>query len=470
MTPVSKTLYQFLREQATANPEKLLLGDSNGWLTAQALLSRVEQTARTLHAMGIGPGATVGVKTHRCRATAVTLLALQPLGALAVLVDPRQDPERYVSGCSVPIALDFILDPTALPECSSDAPDFQVLAQDPKEPGYLIFTSGSTGKPKAVALSQYNLVNNLVDSQPLGYYTDDDIALGAVPMDHVFGLVLLAGICVLGYGLYLPESTDIASILHTIETEHITRMNGVPSLYLAMAAQAESHDLHSLRTGFIGGGPCTPEQFRTIEEKLDMTLISVYGMSECIGISCACWNDPQALRASGVGPFYPMNTGLILLEDGTPAPTGEVGEVCVRGPARMVGYYPQRMPEEEFLHTGDLGYVDSQGILHLTGRKKDLIIRNGNNLSPRKIEEALLALDGVQDAAVVGLPHELQGEVPYAMVVSKRKPEELLAELTTHLTKNELPVEIRQVSQLPLTSSGKPDKQRIREVLHSWKA
>lgn len=337
-----------------------------------------------------------------------------------------------------------------------------------QDPGFVIFTSGSTGQPKAVMLSQYNLVNNLVDSQPLGYYCEDDIALGALPLDHVFGLVLLAGVCVLGYGLYFPENTTVSNLLSCIETERITRMNGVPSLYLAMAEQAQRYDLSSLRAGFIGGGPYTPEQFHRLEAALDMILIPVYGMSECIGIACGDWRDDAQLRAGGVGRIYSMNTCKILLPDGSEASLGETGEIRVTGPARMAGYYPHRMPPEELLSTGDLGYLDDKGFLHVTGRIKDIIIRNGVNLSPRPIEDALLSIPGVTAACVVGIPHPLQGEVPCALVVSGRTTMELFAMLQNLLPKNQIPLEIRLAERLPMTGSGKVDKTAVREALKQW--
>ena len=173
-------------------------------------------------------------------------------------------------------------------------------------------------------------------------------------------------------------------------------MNGVPSLYMAMAEQCAQYDISSLRAGFVGGSPMTEQQFAETEQKLGMTLVSVYGMTECIGISCVSYKDSANKRSTTVGPFYSMNTGKILLEDGTEAATMEEGEICVTGPARMLGYYGTPMDRNTLFHTGDIGFVDADGFLHITGRKKNIIIRNGNNLSPRKIELALLDIPGVR--------------------------------------------------------------------------
>ena len=321
-----------------------------------------------------------------------------------------------------------------------------------------------------MVLSQYNLISNIFDAEPLGDYRSGDIALGALPLEHVFGLVLLIGAAVLGYSIYFPECTDTSCILDTVSRERITRMNGVPSLYLAMAEQQAGYDLSSLRVGFIGGGPCTPKQFVLIENILDMTLIPAYGMSECVGITSASYRDPQVIRACSVGKFYARNTGKILLEDGQEAALCQEGEICVDSHTRMIGYYGDMAPRGELLHTGDLGYLDSEGFVHISGRKKDIIIRSGVNLSPRKIEEGLLSIPGVEDAAVIGLPDEAKGELPWAMAVCRKDLRSAVwPALQEKLAKNELPAGIFYVDSLPLTSSGKPDKPKISEVLAKWK-
>lgn len=466
MNPVNRTLYSFLTEYVSRNPQRKLLGDCRSWLTAGQTLARVNALSHRLDRLGIHRGDFVALRAERTVATALWILALQRIGAVAVLTDPRHDIAEFLSRAGtfpdVTAAINGDWVSVAQP---TDEREGEPSA---REIGFVIFTSGSTGQPKAVMLSQYNLVNNLVDSQPLGDYRPDDIALGALPLDHVFGLVLLAGVCVLGYGLYFPESTDVSHLLSCIASEGITRMNGVPSLYLAMAEQAERYDLSTLRAGFIGGGPYTPGQFHRMESALDMTLIPVYGMSECIGIACGHWQDPPDIRAAGMARIYSMNTCRLLCGDGSEAKPNQTGEVWVTGPARMLGYYPDRMPEEELLPTGDLGYLDEEGFLHITGRKKDIIIRNGINLSPKVIEDALLTIPGVMDACVVGMPHPIQGEVPWALVVSHRTEPELLAMLQSLLPKNQIPAEIRFAERLPMTGSGKIDKTAVREVLKRW--
>lgn len=475
------TFYDYLLRAAARNPEKPMLGGPGIWLNCGQVRTKVDAIASRLHSLGLRQGDMAAIQTHRNLETVLLLLAFQAVGAVAVLTDFHKPALPFLAGCHIPVPVKAVienggytdlstgsfapLDLLSLPEKPWDTPETDATA-----PGFLIFTSGSTGKPKAVVLSQYNLISNLVDAAPFGDYRPEDVALGVLPLDHVFGLVLLTGMLVHGYSLYLPGSTDISTILESIATQHITRMNGVPSLYLAMASRKGDWDISSLRTGFLGGEPCSPAQFAKIEDSLGMTLLPAYGMSECVSITIASPADSREKRATTVGKFYPRTTGRILLANGTPAGVDVEGEIWVTSPSRMLGYYGESPDQNPLMPTGDLGYVDKDGFVHISGRKKDIIIRNGNNLSARKIEEALLSLPGIREAAVVGLPHETQGEVPWAMAAGNLSEMTALAQLSGLLAKNELPMGIHMVDALPQTPSGKQDKQRIREVLLQWKA
>ena len=478
MNREKRSLYTCLSSFAHRFPDRGLLGDERGWLSAADVLSRSLSAASSLQQYGVRRGTLVTLCAKRCVSTAILLLGLRFLGAVTVLCDPRERAEDALGAC------DAVIDPAFTAEITADdsallirladgarlslsllrknpCPPVFSPVSEPLAPSFVLFTSGSTGKKKAVVLSEDNLIMDLLATEPMGLYRPDDIALGALPLDHVFGLVLLVGGPVLGYGIYFPDRTDACSLLSAIQREGITRMNGVPSLYLRLAQQAGEYNCSSLRAGFIAGGPVTASQFMHIEKTLGMTLISVYGMTECVGIACSDYRDPQAVRANGVGSFYTVNDGFILSEDGQNAPSGQIGEICVRGPMRMLGYYGEFLPSTAFLHTGDLGFLDEDGVLHLCGRKKDIIIRNGYNLSIVRIEQALLSLPGVQAAVVVGMPDEVQGEVPCAMIVGRADREAL----TALLHKNEVPVTILSVPALPMTALGKPDKQAIREAM-----
>ena len=273
-----------------------------------------------------------------------------------------------------------------------------------------------------------------------------------------------------------PKTVSVPYAAQCIETYKITRLDGVPSFALALAERHREQPFcsDSLRVGVLGGAPSTKAQFDFIESELGIKLLPVYGQSECIGITGANETQSDLVRSSTVGGFLPMNQGYILDENGREVPTSSVGEVCVKGPAVMLGYLNDEegtrevLDKEGRLHTGDLGWLDEAGNLHISGRKKDIIIRNGNNISTRKIEEALHHLDAVADAAVVGIPHEKYGEVPCALVVLKNglllSQEDIRKALAGLLAKLEIPEIISFANVLPLTASGKPDKQAIKKM------
>ncbi len=225
--------------------------------------------------LGLKQGDLVVVRTDQSVRTAIILFAVARIGATAALLDPRADldaarfgtPMIIGAGICRTAAGTFPLDPAALPDALAGD-----NSTDPNGPSFVLLTSGSTGEQKAVVLSQANLIENLLESAPLGDYRPGDLALGAAPMDHVFGLVLLFGTVVLGYGLYLLAEKEAGAVLAAIEKQRLTRMNGVPSLYLAMAEHRTGYDLGSLRCGFIGGGPWTAEALWGAEALVELRI------------------------------------------------------------------------------------------------------------------------------------------------------------------------------------------------------
>lgn len=477
-----KTIYQYLQEYACGAPRKRLLFDERESLCAEQVKALADRGAALLWHAGLRPGDCLALRTSRTVDTALWLLSCQALGVVTVLADPH-----------LPIE-DFLEAETAIPmvaaltdECgcwvflrqadrSSRSVDLRArtealppppVSEDPLAPALVLFTSGSTGQSKAVVLSQSNVISNLEGTRELGGYFPDDVALGMLPLHHVFGICLLFGAIILTHSIYFPDRTDAPYLLSAIQRHGVTRMNGVPSLYLAMAREAGDYDLHTLRCGFVGGASWTPEQFVRMEEGLGMTLIPVYGMSECVGISCASWTAPLSQRMAGVGPLYAATEGIIRSPDGSPVPPGAEGEIWVRGPMRMLGYFGEPLPEQEFLPTGDLGCLDKDGVLHITGRIKDIIIRNGVNLSARRIEEALERLPRVAEAAVIGVP-DPAGEAPCAVLTLRGGPRLAVTDLndllTETLAKNELPQRVLYLQALPRTASGKVNKCKLRAL------
>lgn len=497
---MDKTFWDYLQEYEEAKPNQIFLIDKEKKLTVFEAKKRILGLVAFFWKQGIRTGDYVALHTAASIDMIQLFFALQVIGVKTVLTDTHKKTEEFLKEHAALIPIKGVLSNEEktwcieMRDCCSGNSKKRILIplhesftdnsgeniflkkwllHDSRTPTIIIFTSGSTGKSKSVMLSQYNFVNNLEDTRTLGGYSRDDIALGFLPLNHVFGLALLCGALVLQHTFAVATGIEAERLLADVERYKITRMNGIPELFLQMAQKAEGYDLSSLRVGLIGGSPSTPKQFMEIEEKLRICLIPVYGMSECIGISCGSWKDTQKLRMSGVGRFYSMNDGKVQKEDGSYAGIDEEGEIIVKGPAQMSGYFEEEdnnVDDCGYLHTGDIGYVDKRGILHVTGRKKEIIIRNGLNLSVRKIEERLLELDEIEEAAVIGVPSERYGEVPWAVLVCRdsRLDEECLRHIFLNekrMSYAELPEKFIFVEKMPRTESGKTDKASIREML-----
>lgn len=496
MKPIEKSIYSYLLEYASACKTKRFLYDEVRSYTTEEVLFEVIAIGNRLYAHGVREGSLVALRCTRSLDTCLIYLALQAIGATAMLTDPHQRVSAFLQKAKV--QTDFFItnedgsddisanghwriSGNALPIAKRRERRIFPTATDLNAPATIVFTSGSTGIGKGVMLSQYNLVNHIRNFSVSGCYHQDDLSAELLPVHHVFGLAVLLMGLVKRYTIFFPKSVGIAYIAECIGKHRITRLDGVPSFALALAERHRQAEFctDSLRVGVLGGAPSTRAQFDLIEQELKIKLLPVYGQSECIGITGADETQDIGVRSETVGKFLPMNEGTILGENGLAVPLGTEGEVCVKGPAVMLGYFGDEegtrraIDEAGRLHTGDLGYLDREGNLHISGRKKDIIIRNGNNLSAGKIERALCEIGGVSHAAVVGCMHEKWGEVPCALVVMQKghrmSEEEMKKMLLTRLAKNEIPERILFADALPLTSSGKPDKQKIKG-LFSWKA
>ncbi len=457
MNPSERLLYDYFEEYALECGCDTFLFDENVSYTVGQAFAAAQGLARQLQRKGIKSGDFIAVKAERTIRTILIFYAVQFIGAVAVMHDPREnindkirivDDKLYSGETETTLIFD-----------EGKEERLQTAATS-KATSAVIFTSGSTGEKKAVCLSQYNFINNSLDTLSIGGYREDDVNILIVPIHHVFGLALIITAVVARHGIFVPRFVETEYIVECMIKYNVTRLNGVPSLYLALAESARAEKIKSLCCGLIGGAPWNMEQFRKIERKLGITLVPVYGMSECIGISCGDYRDSVEKRCGSVGRVYSMNE-LKIESD---------GEILVKSPAMSAGYVGcgAAVDSDGWLHTGDLGYLDKEGYLHIEGRKKDIIIRNGNNISAVKIESALLELPYVKDAAVIAAYDESAGEIPCAMVVlntgEKRSEREILRDLTKSLTKIEIPSEIKLAQELPLTSTGKTDKERIKRV------
>lgn len=451
MIPSEKLIYDYFRAFAAERPHDRFIFDEAHSYTVLQSFRIIKNMSAQLRCAGVGAGEEVRLSASRDVRTILNFFALQFIGAMAVLVDPHDElaAAKYIIKEGVLYA-----DERKIPlEFNDGDSDFAPVGES-RTPTITIFTSGSTGRPKAVRLSQYNFINNSRDTRDIGGYYPDDINIDIVPIHHVFGLALIFTAVVTRHAIFVPRSVQPDYIVESVIKYGATRLNGVPSLYLAMAESARAGEITTLRCGLIGGAPCTAEQFERIERGIGITLIPAYGLSECIAISCGSYRDRAEVRRTTVGRVYSMNEVRIAAD----------GEILAKSPAMAEG----AAAEDGWLHTGDLGYLDGEGYLHVSGRKKDIIIRNGNNLSAVAIEQAILALPEVKDACVVGISDDKEGEVPVALIVLSpdicADEEQISNKISAALPKPMRPKRVIISSAMPFTSSGKPDKPAIRAL------
>ena len=467
MEAIKKNVIEFLKEYAADEPNTLFLFDEEGGYTVQGLYRYVMALARFMKNKGVHAGDNVGITAYRNKETFAIFYATQVLGAVAVLCDPRYLPRQYTKAMEVPLNLDYeikfvdnkwLLDEGELPQYNPDdhGEDLPIFS-DVEKGSIIIFTSGSTGRAKGVILSEFNLVNHVRNLHPVMGYTGHDSAIQMLPSFHAFGLAVVFDCVVYRCPVFFPQEITPEYVCQMIEKYHFTRFGFVPSFALGMAKAKEEHhyDTSSLAVAVIGGAPTSKEQFQYIQSTLGVTILPAYGLSECIGISqCGEWESDEDRRNS-VGKCLPMNDIKIT----------EEGEITIKGPAVFLGYVGEKpFDHNEYFHTGDLGCVDEKGFLHITGRLKDIIIRNGNNISTTYLEKQLLSLPFVLEAAVVGVPDPKVGEVPAALVVLKQGGVYDSKAVKALFNKLEMPKEVRIVESIPLTSSGKADKEKIKEM------
>lgn len=341
----------------------------------------------------------------------------------------------------------------------------------------ILFTSGTTGKPKAVMTDHFSRVNNAIQQVRDLDATEQDRFCMALPMFHCFSLTVnVLGTRAVGACLVLPKSRRTTVLLETVSQSKCTVMSCVPTLYRAMLCREdfETWDLSSLRAGYIGGSMYPPELFCEIDRRFQMTLVSSLGQTEATGglTSCHLW-DPLEARATTVGPFIANAEGKVVdTKTGQEQPIGETGEICVRGYLVMQGYYGQ--PEETaksvdadgWLHTGDLGFLDEKGYVHLTGRLKELIIRGGENIAPGEIERVLLSDPRIEEAKAVGVPDVHYTEEVCACVVATGPiTEEEIRDLARQrLAPFKVPRYVLLFDSFPQTAVGKIDGKEVRRI------
>jgi acyl-CoA synthetase (AMP-forming)/AMP-acid ligase II len=358
-------------------------------------------------------------------------------------------------------------------DCAAVAPNVSV-AGNAEQTAFLIFTSGTTGRPKGVMLSHRNVLANTAQVAERTGLAPADRVLHVMPLFHANGLMNNTILPLrAGASIVLRPRFDVAEFWSVVESFRPTYFTAVPTAFSRLMDAWDGHgETSSLRFVRSGAAPMTPTLQRVVEERLGVPVVVSYGLSEA---TCTCTMNPAGWgrRVGAAGLALVGEVVSVFDSEDQPLSLGKVGEVVVRGPNVMAGYFnePEATAQalrSDWLHTGDMGYFDADGFLFLTDRKKDLIIRGGENISPREVEEVLLAFPAVAEAAVVGAVDREWGEEVVAFLVPRTGRDLVVDELQNfcreRLARFKVPRRIQVVSALPLTSVGKVDKARLRAL------
>ncbi|WP_404351995.1 AMP-binding protein [Phycicoccus jejuensis] len=484
-------------------------------MTWSELGEAVDRLARGLLASGLEKGDRVGIWAPNCAEWTLVQLATAKVGLVLVNINPayRTHELTYVlrqAGIRVLVTAasfktsDYVaMVETARPECpaleqvvvigrdSWDAllagaddvsPERLTMAQrdlDPYEPINIQYTSGTTGFPKGATLSHHNILNNGYLVGELCRYTEADRICIPVPFYHCFGMVM-GNLAALTHGacMVIPApGFDPALTLAAVSEERCTSLYGVPTMFIAEWAlpQFDSYDLSSVRTGIMAGSPCPASMMTKLIESGIEEMTICYGMTETSPVSTQNRvDDTFEQKVNTVGSVHPhLEIKVVDPVTGETVPRGTPGEFCTKGYSVMLGYWeePEKTAEvlvDGWMHTGDIAVMDDEGYVQITGRIKDMVIRGGENVYPREIEEFLYTHPDVLDAQVIGVPDEKYGEELCAWVRMRDGAEPLTVEAVREfcagrLAHYKVPRYVKVVEEFPMTVTGKVRKVEMRE-------
>ncbi len=342
------------------------------------------------------------------------------------------------------------------------------------------FTSGTTGAPKGATLTHHNIVNNALAIAQCMRFSERDGLCIPVPLYHCFGMVLSVLACVVsGAKMVFPsEGFDPRATLAAVQAERCTALHGVPTMFIAELDHPDfgQFDLRSLRTGIMAGAPCPIEVMRRVQSDMHMHEVTIaYGMTETSPVSFqSATDDPIEKRVTTVGRVLPHLEVKVIDAEGRVVPVGKKGELCTRGYSVMLGYWDDEKRTREsvrdgWMHTGDLATIDAEGYCNIVGRVKDMVIRGGENVYPREVEEFLFRHPKVATVQVFGVPDQRYGEELAAWIVTKPgatcTEEEIRDFCRDQIAHYKVPRYIRFVQELPVTVTGKPQKFLMREAM-----
>jgi len=496
--------------------EALVVRHQNVRWTYQELADRVDELAKGFLARGFEVGDRIGIWAPNCAEWVLTQFATAKIGVILVNINPayRTHEVAYAlkqSGCKGLVAatdfktsnyVDMVAQVTdQLPQLEqvvfigTDGWD-ELLAAGQQvrtasldeiaatlEPGDAIniqYTSGTTGYPKGATLSHRNILNNaFFVAEGCGYTSEDRVCV-PVPFYHCFGMVMgVLGCSTHGATIVVPaDAFESQATLSAVSEENCTSLYGVPTMFIAMLADPDfgSYDLSSLRTGIMAGSPCPIEVMKQCIETMHMEQVTIaYGMTETSPVSTqTATDDPIDKRVGSVGRVHPhVEIKVIDPETGETVERGESGEFCTRGYSVMKGYWndPERTAEaidsDGWMHTGDLAEMDDQGYVNIVGRIKDMIIRGGENIYPREVEEFLYNHPRIQDVQVVGVPDTKYGEEVMAWIQTDDGEDISIDEVKEfcqgRIAHYKVPRYVAATKEFPLTVTGKIQKFKLRD-------
>lgn len=513
------TVGAVLKEAAKKYPDRPAIEYKGSVLTYLELDKETDHLATGFLTVGLGRRSHVGLWSELSDDLLVTYYALQKIGAVTVMIstavtgDTLREQLRQTD-CEYLIAGKFYFHPdredvfAALRENGveiihmetghgTDDMDLHTVKIAgsgmsrntllsemahvcPDDPSMILFTSGTNSKPKAVVSTHFARINNGIQQADDMHATCEDRFCVMLPMFHCFSIStnILAALAV-GGCLHLTEDRHSATVLRLLERCRCTILNAVPTAYHSMISRPdfENYDLSALRTGIIGGGTYTPEQFVQFEQKFGMTLLSSLGQTECTaGLTVSNMDDSLEIRSTTVGHFMNhVEYKIADLQTREPQPQGERGEICVRGYLVMSGYYgdpgqtAKTVDADGWCHTGDLGWVDADGNVHLSGRIKELVIRAGENISPKEVADVLQSDPRVADVKVIGVKDEHYGEELCACVVAA-KDSDLTEEQVREIVRQQMeafkvPAHVLFFDRLPYSTTGKIVLGRLQELV-----
>ncbi len=469
----------------------------------------VDRLARSLVASGLEPGDRLGIWSPNCAEWVLVQYATAKAGVVLVNINPayRTSELEYAlrqSGCRWLIAATAFKTSDYAAMIDSvrgglealervvllGSPDWEELAAGAEaelpecqfdDPINIQYTSGTTGFPKGATLSHHNILNNGYFVAEGCRYTEEDRVCIPVPFYHCFGMVMgNLGCTTHGACMVIPEAAfDPLATLRAVQDERCTSLYGVPTMFIAELEHPDfkSFDVSSLRTGIMAGSPCPIETMRRVVAEMHMEDVTIcYGMTETSPVSTQTGaDDPLEKRVGTVGRIHPhVEIKVVDPETGAIVDREQPGELCTRGYSVMLGYWdePEKTGEvldrARWMHTGDLAVMDEDGYLRIVGRIKDMVIRGGENLYPREVEEFLYGHPDVADVQVVGVPDVRYGEELMAWIVPRggaTVDRDAIAEFCEgKIARHKVPRYVATVDEFPMTVTGKVQKYKLREL------